>query len=1424
MADTTTRAYTLKLKGDRLALWRNHVIFNKGVRAWGEWLLNLRGGLPASLADHKVLLTVEKKAVAQVVKDRAAAITPAAIRQEPKFEGATDKQVREEVVARRKRITEAVVERELLAVRRSELRRILALSWLCPETPVPLVPKAAVVAAADDSDREKKVLDRFHQILEHKGVADVAGWLQDCDATLRAAIRSDAVWVDRAACFRMMASTVRPSEIDAAKHLFGLFGSAGDYFATPSSTSGPADPKDFANACRDWVSSFWGGGEKSNKADILAALSAIGRIKPARVVGRAGTAALSVIAGALKRKPADESVESLARAIGWLSGRRSAARLAIDAIASSPRVTQKLWDRLVLACEKDCGRQSSKLAFEGSASTIAAALKPRIAGLTGMPYTATERELIGEYATMLAFAMRRVSQIHTKAKQAEAERQSFAPEQARVALVPPAARQWLDDYVEARTAASGAIDGYQLRKRALGGWSEVLSAWTACETSEDRITAVRELQADLEKPGDMQLFESLAADDATCVWRSEDGEVDPFILADYVRAAVADQNAVRFKVPAYRHPDPLRSPSFIGFGNSQWSIKYSAQAEVRERKKHLARIPKSEKEAERVRAALAGVPVLQQVALDLWSVGGMRTVDYRWQSTRLLNDLALGSVQDLKGEKVSRATRFGKAGAGAGPFLLDGIDDDTPWNGRLQAPRRELEDLARSLDARDLPYDDETKWPAKLQTRLRRVGWFLSHSAKLKPSGPWLDYVEGGLADGWQWATGRSGSYLFREDNKGRKGRAKLILSRLPGLRVLSVDLGLRTSAAAAVWQVVSKRELTTAKDAADSVTEEDLYCFVRGGGRTQVYRRIGPSAWARLDRQFLIRLDGEQSAARRATSDEWNALQDLRAWVGRVREDKPDRLPPVDRLHQQAERLCRLGLRRLSDLARVAFLLSAKTRPAVGGRASLLDDEGRIEAAQDSLVIWHALASSEEFQDSQLRQLWQARVSDGPPLVGRLTKKQRQEVRNALRPAAERLCGNVNISGELAALWGDRSAEWGKRLRWLRDWVIPRFSKRTSGERVRLARKVGGLSLDRIATIRGVYQVMRAYASRPEPTNLRAGVERIEKAAAQKLRPEFGRRMLAKMERLRENRVKQIASRIVEAALGVGSENPLHRQGRKRPAVAIADSRFQACHAVVIENLENYRPDEKRTRRENRGLMNWAARAVHKYLTEGCELHGLYLRQVSPSYTSRQDSRTGSPGLRCNDIPAQDLTNPEGWIGRLVTRAEEAVKDGDASPRQKLLVTLAEAVRSGEISSRAVRISAPGGQLFVAADPSSPAAQGIHADMNAAANIGLVALLDPDWSAAWWRLPCKTATGEVDETKVGGSAAVPVGKALLDPSAEAGKGYVNAWSDPQERAVSRREWVDTKSYWRDVEERVVEILVAWNGNGGRARGGKLPF
>ncbi len=57
----TQRAYTLRLRGAdsndqswRDALWQTHEAVNRGAKAFGDWLLTLRGGLDHTLADTKV--------------------------------------------------------------------------------------------------------------------------------------------------------------------------------------------------------------------------------------------------------------------------------------------------------------------------------------------------------------------------------------------------------------------------------------------------------------------------------------------------------------------------------------------------------------------------------------------------------------------------------------------------------------------------------------------------------------------------------------------------------------------------------------------------------------------------------------------------------------------------------------------------------------------------------------------------------------------------------------------------------------------------------------------------------------------------------------------------------------------------------------------------------------------------------------------------------------------------------------------------------------------------------------------------------------------------------------------------------------------------------------------------------------------------
>ncbi len=77
---------------------------------------------------------------------------------------------------------------------------------------------------------------------------------------------------------------------------------------------------------------------------------------------------------------------------------------------------------------------------------------------------------------------------------------------------------------------------------------------------------------------------------------------------------------------------------------------------------------------------------------------------------------------------------------------------------------------------------------------------------------------------------------------------------------------------------------------------------------------------------------------------------------------------------------------------------------------------------------------------------------------------------------------------------------------------------------------------------------------------------------------------------------------------------------------------------------------------------MTWSSGKVRKYLEEACQLHGLHLREVMPNYTSRQDSRTGLPGVRCEDVPIDTATGEARvywWKKAVEVRQEEGGQTG---------------------------------------------------------------------------------------------------------------------------------------------------------------------
>lgn len=1453
---TTQRAYTLRLRGAdpgdqswREALWATHEAINAGAKVFGDWLLTLRGGLCHTLAEPP-----------------------------PPAKG------------------KALSEEETSAMRKNR-RVLLALSWLSVEDArgAPTGEGLRVATGGETPEvRKDRVLAALRAILAGRGLskAEIESWVSDCEGSLSARIRDDAVWVNRSACFDAAVRRIGPTLTrEEVWDILEPFFASRESYLTPVTLAEDDDDggkdekaKDLVQKAGQWLSSRFGTGQGADFAAMAKVYETMADWARSAPGFENGQAALAHLAGALADfQPASSTADGL---LGLISGPgyKSATRNIIKAWGDRVEaIGRPELDRFAEVTSADHAGSLGKVGGKGRrpwSDRILEAVE-QTCGFTYLQEDGPARH--SEFAVMLDHAARRVSIGHSWIKRAEAQRLRFEQDAGRLGQVPSEAAAWLDAFILERSGVAGG--DYRIRRRAIEGWDKVVERWSAgaCKTADDRVKAARELQDDdpeIDKFGDIQLFEALAVDDAAVVWQ-RGGKPDAGALKDYVSGHDARFRQQHYKVPAYRHPDPLRHPVFGDFGKSRWDIAYAAH--------EAAKASGSRRAPDAHTAAWLGAR--HGLRLGLWDGAAVRQVPLRWSSKRLANDLALG--QDRGGQTVravTRADRLGQAAAGleagevptaAGLFALD------HWNGRLQAPRAELDAIARRVE--------RCGWDVKAKTMRDRLSWLVTFSAKLECRGPFVEYVRAfdPARPDRPFIAGKSGEMAVNHDgNDARKSLAKLGLARLPGLRVLSVDLGHRFAASCAVWEAISGEQFkheckghTIAAGSADGLFCHTQHLDERGKLRTTVFRRIGndalaggaphPAPWAKLERQFLIKLQGEEQPPRRASAPEREAVAAFERSIGRERSQPHDQLPwRVDELMAEAVRSARLGLRRHGDAARIAYgFMPGSVRHKPGGATEEHTDETRRAAILDGLVRWHGLSGDarSRWRDEQAQAAWNEHIAPRlnaalPELAEDATGPERKAHRRKIEEALSSIAAELAARGtagvpELFDLWRrrweDERAEWQKHLKRLNRWLLPRGLRAARNEttpgtqqrkaRLGAARNVGGLSLTRIATIRELWQVQKAFHYGARPCDLRAGVRKIEddSAAGRK----FGDTALRTMERMREQRVKQIASRIAASALGLGGHwkkvvrrdhagRPVldehGRQRSKRVWVEEPAAKYPPCHAVVIENLRNYRPDELQTRRENKALMAWSSAKVAKYLGEACQLNGLHLREVSPNYTSRQCSRTGLPGQRCVDVHVHAQTGEPDvfwWKKTLASAEKKAGKDGTSGDAESRFIValaahLAQCKEKGTLP-QTVRVPRRGGDLFVAAPSWNGLRQSClapnaaaQADLNAAANIGLRALLDPDFAGRWWYVPCEAATGKPAKDKCAGAAALDLDAVLMDlkgDEGEAAKGkrakgktkeVTNAWHDVGEDGG----WKQRGHYWNDVTARVMERLRHANG------------
>ncbi|HDP35810.1 MAG TPA: hypothetical protein ENN29_11955, partial [Candidatus Hydrogenedentes bacterium] len=921
--ETTQRAYTMRLTGDsdnthwRELLWKTHELTNRGAHAFGDFLLTMRGGLSHELAT-----------------------------------GNTSEETRTR-------------------------RIILAMSWLSVESKEGSPQQFHVPQNWEGKKQlgQYKVLEALESILTKRGLdrKEIEAWINDCTASLQARIRDDAVWVNRSECFDAFCKEagVSVNRASAKNNLF-FFISEDQYFLLKDIGEESANVPDsnslnLVQLARKWLSNYWGAGIGNDKRSIKDSLTTIAGLDYGHMFDRSGTDLLNYIAVKLRfgEVEGDWDLRRLKSCIGWRSGRSSSAAMALEKIAAEKNISKEAVERFVEKCADEAKTIKVPDKESQDTQTWNENIRGQLERAIGVPYR-DEKDHIDEFSVMLDHGARHVSVAHSWMLLQEGKRIEFSKDAQKLNKVPEEARQYLDEYCELRTELTSAVGDYVIRKRAIEGWKEVVKAWSAsdCRTPEDYVEAARQAQAeDVEggKFGDINLFEALAEEDACCVWRNDKGKPDADILKNYVEARWAETQMKRFKVPMYRHPDALRHPVYCDFGSSRFSIDYAA---LRAKK---------------------DVPV-NSLTLTVYDGASFKPLTLRWQSKRLMKDIIDLRPKDNKdGDAivVSRADRLGRAAGGAGDvkkgLTIATVFDEKKWNGRLQVSRRQLDNLERKLMKAGVPDKDRCK---TVQSHLPNLDWFITFSPKLSPQGPWIDYA---MENKLKVNAKNIFNWRQRFEPKKRGTLTYAPLCRLPDLRVLSVDLGHRYAASCAVMQTMSTKQLCAlCEDAGATPPAGDALYFVlseQNGEKPKKkwFRRIGPdrlpdgaehpAPWAMIERQFTIKLDGEDDTVRGARKEEIKNAVGFCENIGIDENDLPKNA--VDELMGFCVRQYRLALRRHSDVARIAFAMTAQHRHGMGGRKETLDSSGILEEKTKALLLWDNLRNGRGKAKETAERIW---------------------------------------------------------------------------------------------------------------------------------------------------------------------------------------------------------------------------------------------------------------------------------------------------------------------------------------------------------------------------------------------------------------------------------------------------------------------
>ncbi|MEM1296991.1 MAG: type V CRISPR-associated protein Cas12b, partial [Verrucomicrobiota bacterium] len=282
------------------------------------------------------------------------------------------------------------------------------------------------------------------------------------------------------------------------------------------------------------------------------------------------------------------------------------------------------------------------------------------------------------------------------------------------------------------------------------------------------------------------------------------------------------------------------------------------------------------------------------------------------------------------------------------------------------------------------------------------------------------------------------------------------------------------------------------------------------------------------------------------------------------------------------------------------------------------------------------------------------------------------------------------------------------------------------------------GISFARIEQLEGLRRLFQRYnrsLDRKAGTPQRTGKEARDLEVGEPC-PD----LLAKMGRMKEERVNLTAHLILAQALGLRLREHSSKDRKKRDIHGEYEPipGRKPVDFIVIEDLSRYQFSQGRAPRENSRLMKWSHRAVRDKLIMLCEPFGLPVVEAQPGYSSQICSETSRFGFRANEVRRGQ--------NRVIDRLPKENPKAQEIARQFAILSEDE----GELKRQKPRTliyPQVGGALFVGvgfhSDKHPKFGPIREADINAAINIGLRAVAAPNCHSILAKVRVKQESGK---------------------------------------------------------------------------------